>query len=178
MRAPATLPPRPASPLRPARPAGRSRGRFWDRPIRNTVLAASSMLVVAIAAIFLVASAGTPAISFRLLSYSIPGSSEIVYGKVAASSGKGVVSATVEEYWTVSGHVYHLRRQDTNAAGLFRVVLPPLTDQAVDVTVTKVVNGTVYVGRTTIEVSSGHAYDVSAQLGSHGALLFLPVGSY
>jgi hypothetical protein len=56
----------------------RKQGRFYDRPVRNGVLAAASLVVAAAIALFVLASAQPATVSFRQASYSISGDRVVV----------------------------------------------------------------------------------------------------
>jgi hypothetical protein len=157
---------------------GRRRARFLDRPVRNILLAAASLVTISVAALFVTASPGAAAVSFSLSSYSIPGHNIVVYGKVTNASQQAVGNAQVEVYRIVNGDMRVLRQVRTRPDGLYRVVLNRKRGAMLHVKVSKRITGTHYAGATKFLVHRGEAYGASAQLVQRGSVLFLPIFNY
>jgi hypothetical protein len=167
-----TAPPRSTSPAASRRP------RFFDRPGRNILLAAASLAMIALVALFVTASPGSAAVSFSLRSYSIPGHNTVVYGKVTNSSHHAVGSAQVTVYRVVHGDTRILRQVRTKPDGLYRVALHRRHGSVLHVRVSMLLHGTHYQGSTKFMIRRGRAYAVSAQLLHRGSVFFMPVFNY
>lgn len=166
------------SPSGSASRATRRRTRFLDRPPRNTLLAATSLVVLAVAALFLVGSPASATASFSLSSYAIPGSNIVVYGTVTTASDHAVGNAQVEVYRIAQGHVQVLQQMGTSPEGLYRVVLRHLNRVVLYVKVSTWPQGPHYQGTMRFLARPGQACRVSARLLHHGSWFFLPISSY
>jgi hypothetical protein len=162
----------------PAGLVSRERARFWDRPVRNVALAAGSLVVIVLAAMFVVGgSTGSAVVSFKLTSYAVPSHNIVVYGKVTNASHTAVGGAEVKVYRLVRGRTEVLERTFSSRQGLYRMTLP-VNGSILHVQVTDRLRGTEYRGALEFHARRGHAYDVSGQLRRRGSVLFLPVFSY
>ena len=141
-------------------------------------MAAASLVVIGVVALFLTASSGSTAVSFSLSSYSIPGGNVVMYGAVTDGSHHAVPGAQVEVYEVIHGHASILRQARTSPHGLYRVVLHHAKQVVLHVIVSEGLHGTHYQGSTRFPVRPGGDYHVSAQLQHRGSLFFLPVFSY
>lgn len=164
----------------PAGLVSRERARFRDRSARNMALAAGSLVVIALAAMFVVGgSTGSAVVSFKLTSYDIPSHNIVVYGKVTDASHTAVGGADVKVYELVHGRTDVMQRTSSSRQGLYRMTLPLNGSGSVlHVEVSDRFRGTEYLGVLEFHAQPGHAYDVSGQLRRRGSVLFLPVFSY
>jgi hypothetical protein len=168
----------------PAGLVSKERARFWDRPARNMALAAGSLVVIALAAMFVVGgSTGSAVVSFKLTSYAIPSHNIVVYGKVTNASHTAVGGAEVKVYRLVRGGTDVLQSTFSSRQGLYRMTLPLngstlLNGSILHVRVSERLRGTEYLGALEFHARSGRAYDVSGQLRRRGSVFFLPVFSY
>src|ERR1700684_2108405 len=128
-------------------PAASRRPHFSDRPLRNIFLAAASLVMVAVVALFLTGSSGPAVVSFSLSSYAIPGHNIVVYGQVTNESHHAIGNAPVEVYRFIHGNVHILRQVRTTSDGLYRVVLNGRLDRlALHVRVRMQLHGTHFRG--------------------------------
>jgi hypothetical protein len=140
-------------------------------------MAAASVLVLGVTALFLLGPQSSPKVSFSLTSYSITSNSIVVYGKVTHGT-QPVSGATVKLSRFVNGVKKVLAQVPTNSQGLYRVPLPSTSSFTLYVRINKILGGTHYVGSTHFLVKPGFAYDLSAQLTSPSSVFFFPVSSY
>jgi hypothetical protein len=158
--------------------AASKRARFSDRPVRNTLLAAASLVVVAAVALFVLGSEQPATVSFNLTSYSMPSHDVVVYGKVTDASNHGVSDADVVIYRVADSKERVLAQVSTSAKGLYRVVLKHLSLSTLYVHVSKRLNGRNYLGILRFRTHPGRACDVTARLWHRSSVFFLPVLSY
>jgi hypothetical protein len=168
------------SPPASARPVRLNRRtRFLDKPIRNSLLAAASLLVVSFVALFLFASPGSATVTFSVKTSAINGHNVIVFGKVRTMSGHGVANAKVTVYRIRNGQTKIMRVVRTSSKGVYRMVFRHLRRRVLLYEkISARHRGTHYRGTTKFRVRPGHAYKVSAQLARHGSLFFFPIFSY
>ncbi|HEX2819766.1 MAG TPA: hypothetical protein VHO07_06330 [Streptosporangiaceae bacterium] len=166
------------SSLRPASSASQSGTRFSQRPVRSTLLALASLVVVAATALFLLGSAQSATVSFNLTSYSVPGHDVVVYGEVTNASNDRVSDASVLIYQVVHGHESVLARVVTNSQGLYRVALRNLSESTLHMQISKRLDSRRYLGTISFSVRSGGAYEATARLLHRGWAFPLPVWSY
>jgi hypothetical protein len=169
-----------ASPPGLARPVSPNRrARFSDKPIRNSLLAAASLLVLSFVVLFLFASPGSGAVTFAVRSYAISGHNVVVYGKVTTKSHHGVANAKVTVYRIRNGQTKVMRVVATSSTGIYRMVFRHLHRRVlVYEKISARFRGKKYHGTTKFHVRRGHAYKVSAQLARHGSLFFFPIFTY
>jgi hypothetical protein len=167
-----------ASPSRPPTSAARKRARFSDRPVRNALLAAASLVVVAAVALFVLGPAQPATVSFNLTSYSMPGHNVVVYGKVTDASHNAVSDANVVIYKFAGGREWVLAKAATGPQGLYRIVLKHLPQSVLYVKVSKRLHGRHYLGTLRFWAHPDRACDVSVRLLHRSTIFFLPLFSY
>ncbi len=161
-------------------PAGRAKGRqsrLRHRPLRNALMAAASVLVLAVVAVFLIGSSTPAHISFRLSSYAVASPDIIVFGHITNTAGHAVRGAEIRVSWSADGHEDQLSAT-TDRTGDYRLVLPDQHPTEVTLRVIDFSGGTFYEGQESFSAQEGEAYDVSGELEAGSVLLFFPVGSY
>lgn len=163
-----------ASPPSPAGSAGGGRTRFLDRPVRNTVLAVASLLVIVATVLFLTGSQGSTSVSFKVTSYSTSTSDMVViYGMVGLPTH--AKRAHVEVYSMVSGRMHVLGRTSPHSGGVYQITLTHFTRT---LRLHLRVGGTRYHGTVSFRAHPGRAYGIYAWLVRHNSVFFLPVNSY
>lgn len=169
-----------ASPSRPASSAVRKRTHFSDRPVRNSLLTAASLVVFAAIALFVLGAAQPAATttSFHLTSYLTPDDDVVVYGKVTGASNDVVSGANVVIYQVVRGRHSVLAQVATSPQGLYRVTLKDLSQSTLYVQVSKRLGGMSYLGTLGIRARPDRAYDVSVVMAFRVTLFSFPVFSY
>jgi hypothetical protein len=167
-----------ASTPRPMTSASRKRACFSDRPVRNVLLAAASLAVVAAVTLFVLGAGQPTTVSSDLTSYSMSGHSVIINGHITNASHHAVLGANVVIYRVADGREKVLAHVATSPKGLCRVVLNRLPQSVLYVQVTKWLHGSHYMKTLRFWARPGRAYDVSAWLSHRSWVFFLPVLSY
>ena len=167
-------PPGLASPI-----SSNRRKRFLDHPIRNSLLALSSFLVLFLVALFLFAAPGSATVTFSVQVSPINSHNVVVYGKVRTVSLRGVANARVKIFRIENGRTHVLRVVTTTKKGIYRMVFRHFTHRVKLYEKISVKHrGTRYHGTTKFYVHRGHAYKVSAQLARRGSFFFFPIYTY
>jgi hypothetical protein len=130
---------------------------------------AASLLVVAVAVVYLVAPT-TEALAISLNSHvTISKNHEVVYGKVLNSASKPIAGAII--------NVDGAKSVKTSGRGIFREVLS-LTPGTYSIGCQANVGGHHLSASTNANLRYGHAYHLSCRVTLHNFLYIFPVGSY
>lgn len=148
--------------------------RFRDRPVRNTLLAAASLMVLTVAVLFLVGSQGATAVTFKVASRPSSVSGIVVYGKVTNESQQAVSSLKVQFLAKVHGRMRVIGQTKTTSAGVYRVEFRRYSTVFMHVKI----QGTNYDASTQFRANRGDAYKVLVHLIRRASVFFLPVSSY
>jgi len=141
-------------------------------------MAAASVVIVAVIALFLAGPSGSPTISFRLTSYAISTRDIVIYGKVTTPTDHAVNGAEVKIYRTVRHRTRTLDEVRTNSKGLYRLVLKHLSKVTLHEKIVIRFDKRRYSSAIRFIARPGHAYGVSVHLAQRGGLFFLPINSY
>jgi len=134
------------------------------------VVASTSLLIVALAALYVV-KPSRPAIAVDIEQGGVLGNaiSEVIYGKISASR-----DIRVSDIRIALGNVERISIPST---GAYRSVVR-LKPHRYKVTVTLTANGKHLSASRTLRIDLGHAYDISVRVRSRQLFTILPVSSY
>lgn len=144
--------------------------------IRTAVVAALSALVVLASTAFIMSPVAVT-LADEVRTTSIPSKSTVFYGKVTDTGGEPISKARVVVYHYSRGRQHIDAVMHTAKNGTYRKVLRLHGRVYVQISV-KTGKRTVVSRPRRLDVSTGHAYRVSARLVRRTVITFLPIFSY
>lgn len=147
------------------------------RALRNVLVALASLVVIAAAVVYVTTSGDKVSVSVRPgVGSSTPDGTSVFYGRISAAPGIRISRVAID--------LTPLARPPARSIAITVPTVGPyraverLATGRYRITVRLFANGRLLTSSELVSVVSGHAYEVSVNVGSAGIFSFLPVSSY